>query len=123
MKKKFIIVTSVIFVLLSVCFYILKTYLPAYRFVTLETGNLLMAILTLSSYFIVQKQIDSRPQAFVRGVYSASFLKLMVCMVSILVYVLLNRANIHKPSVFVLFGIYAIYTTAETLLLSKLAKE
>jgi len=67
----------------------------------------------------VNKQVDSRPQAFVRGVYSASFLKLMVCMVSILVYVLLNRTHIHKPSVFVLFGIYAVYTVVETWVLSK----
>lgn len=123
MKVQFIIVTLVIFVLLSAFFYALKIYAPAYHFVALEVGNAIMATLSLSSYFIVKKQIDSRPQAFVRGVYSASFLKLMVCMVSILVYVLLNRTSIHKPSVFVLFGIYALYTTAETLLLSKLARE
>jgi Ca2+/Na+ antiporter len=101
----------------------MKVYAPQYHFVALETGNLIMAILTISSFFIVKNQIDSRPEAFVRGVYSASFLKLMVCMVSILVYVLLNRSHIHKGTVFVLFGIYAIYTVAETLLLSKLAKE
>jgi Ca2+/Na+ antiporter len=58
----------------------------------------------------------------VRGVYSASFLKLMVCMVSLLVYVMLNRATIHKPTVFVLFGIYAVYTIAETILLSRIVK-
>ena len=123
MKRQFIIVTVIIFILLSIVFYAMKIYAPAYHFVALETGNGVMAILTLSSYFIVKKQIEGRPQAFVRGVYSASFLKLMVCMVSILVYVLLNRSHIHKASVFVLFGIYTIYTVAETILLSKLARE
>ena len=115
--------TIVIFVLLSAAFYAMSIYAPQYHIMALEAGNVIMAVLTLSSYLIVKRQIDNRPAAFVRGVYSASFLKLMVCMVSILVYVLLNRTHIHKASVFVLFGIYAIYTTAETLLLSKLARD
>ena len=123
MKKQYIIVTLIIFIALSGAFYVLKLYMPTYHFIALETGNGIMAILSLSSYFIVKKQMDSRAQAFVRGVYSASFLKLMVCMVAILVYVLINRTHIHKESVFILFGIYAVYTVAETLLLSKLARE
>ena len=82
-----------------------------------------MAILSISAYLMVQKQMDNNnPQAFVRGVSGASFLKLMVCMVSILVYVLLNRAHIHKPSVLIMFGIYAVYTIMETILLSKLVR-
>lgn len=123
MKKQFPIVIVIIFVLLTVLFFAMRSFAPAYHFVALETANGLMALLSLSSYFIVRKQIDSRPQAFVRGVYSASFLKLMVCMVAILVYVLLNRARIHKPSVYILFGIYALYTIVETWILSKLARE
>ena len=122
MRSRFVIITVIIFILLSVVFYALKIYAPEYNFVVLESGNVLLAVLSLSSYFIVEKQKESRPQAFVRGVYSASFLKLMVCMVSILVYVLLNRSHIHKPTVFVLFGIYAIYTISETLVLSKLVR-
>jgi hypothetical protein len=119
MKKLFIILTIVLFVVLAITFFAMRTYAPAYHFAALETGNAIMAGLSLVTFMIVNKQVDSRPQAFVRGVYSASFLKLMVCMVSILVYVLLNRTHIHKPSVFVLFGIYAVYTVVETWVLSK----
>lgn len=120
--KKFIIVVVLIFVLLSALFYWLRTAAPQFHFVALESGNTIMALLSLSSYFIVRNQMNGNPQAFVRGVYSASFLKLMVCMISILVYVLLNKAQIHKPSVFALFGIYAVYTVTETWLLSKIVK-
>jgi hypothetical protein len=124
MSKKFIVLTVVVFVLLTALFYAMHTtFAPAFHFGALEGANIIMALLTLSSYIIVTKQIDSRPEAFVRGVYGASFLKLMVCMVSILVYVLLNRKQLHKPSVFVLFGIYAIYTAIETAMLSKMARE
>src|ERR1035438_2209713 len=113
MRKQFVIAIITIFVLLTALLYAMKIYLPEYHFYALETGNTIMALLSLVTYLLIDKQIDSRPQAFVRGVYSASFLKLMVCMISILVYVLLNRASIHKPSVFVLFGIYAIYRSEE----------
>ena len=123
MTGRYVTVTLIVFVLLSAIFFALRTYAPEFHFVDLEIGNVVMAGLSLMSYFIVKKQMDGRPQAFVRGVYSASFLKLMVCMVSILVYVLLNRAHIHKPSVFVLFGIYIVYTIMETWLLSKLVRE
>jgi hypothetical protein len=123
MKKQFPLMIAIIFVLLTVVFFAMRTFAPVYHFVALETANGIMALLSLSSYLIVRKQVDSRPEAFVRGVYSASFLKLMVCMIAILVYVLLNRARIHKPSVFVLFGIYAVYTIVETWILSKLARE
>src|ERR1700755_1205443 len=122
MKTRFIITTIIVFVLLSVGFYMLHIYKPDYSFVTLECGNVVMALLSLSTYLIVEKQKTARPQAFVRGVSSASFLKLMVCMVSILVYVLLNKSHIHKPSVFVLFAIYTVYTIIETSALSKLVR-
>jgi len=120
--NRFIIVTLIIFAALSAVFYALKVYAPEFHFAALEAGNVIMAVLALSSYFIVKKQMNDNPQAFVRGVYSASFLKLMVCMVSIFAYVLLNRSHIHKPSVFVLFGIYGVYTIMETLLLTKIVR-
>ncbi len=123
MKKRFVILTLIIFILLSGLFISMHFYAPQYQVYALETSNVIMAILSLSSYLMVQKSLSNNPQAFVRGVSGASFLKLMVCMVSILVYVLLNRSHIHKPSVFIMFGIYAVYTIMETILLSKLVRE
>jgi hypothetical protein len=123
MRSKFIIASVIIFVVLSAGFYALKIYAPDYSFITLECGNLLMVLLSLGTFLMVARQKKSRPHAFVRGVSSASFLKLMVCMVAMLVYVLLNRSHIHKPSVFVLMGIYAVYSIMETSALSKLVRE
>jgi hypothetical protein len=123
MKKQFTLIIVAIFLVLTAIFVAMKAYAPAYHFVALESANGIMALLSLTSYYLVRKQMDSRPEAFVRGVYSASFLKLMVCMIAILVYVLLNRAHLHKASVFILFGIYALYTIVETWILSKLARE
>ncbi len=96
--------------------------MPDYSLVVMETGNIVMAVLSLTSFMLVKKQSGKNAAAFVRGVSGASLLKLMVCIVGVLVYGMINRANIHKPTIFVLMAIYAVYAAAETILLSKMAR-
>ena len=123
MKRNFIIAATVIYLLLSLLFVAMRKYAPEYQFAVLETGNTIMFVLSFVTYMMVAKTTVDRPQVFVRSVYASSFLKLMVCMMSLLVYVMLNRSNIHKPSVFALFGIYAVYTITETWILSRLVRD
>lgn len=123
MKKYFIPVIGLIFVALSLIFLGMRTYLPQYNFTVLITGNIVMAVLSVITFYMVTMQMKKKPDAFVRGVYASSFLKLFVCIVAILVYAIVNKPNVHKPTLFVLFGIYAVYSVAETMLLSRLAKE
>ena len=122
MKKQFIVTFALIFISLTIGLYLLQYFLPAYHFSLLETGNAILFGLSMLAFFLVNNQIGRTEGAFMRGVSGASFLKLMVCMVTILIYVVSNRATLHKPSIFVLFGIYAAYTISETVLLSKLAR-
>ncbi len=122
MKNNFIVVIIVLFAVLSGLFYLLETRAPQYDLGLLMGGNILMALLTVAGYGIVRKQLNSRPEAFVRGVYGATFMKLLVCIGAILVYALVNKPHVHKPSLFMAFGIYAIYTVFETMMLSKMAK-
>ena len=123
MKNKFIIVMLVMFVAISAILHFVEQNDHAYRFTVLESGNLIMAALCIGSLIIVMRQLGKAPAAFIRGVMGASFLKLMVCMIAVLVYVMLNRQHIHKPTVFILLGIYAVYAAVETVMLSKLARE
>ncbi len=125
MRKKYLLSILSVFVVLSIVFCTMRFYMniPYAHFAVLETGNTIMALLALVTYTMIMKQKEKSPQAFVRGVSAASFLKLMVCMVSILIYILVNRSDVHKPTVFMLFGIYAVYTIIETWLLSKSARE
>jgi Ca2+/Na+ antiporter len=123
MKTKFTLLPASVFSILSVLFYTIHQSNPLFSLTVLMGGNILMALLTLITYFIVKKQVDERPQAFVRGVYSGTFLKMMVCLIAIVIYAMLNRTTLHKPTLFVLFGIYAIYTVLETAVLMKLAKK
>ena len=123
MKKNFISAILIVFIALSALFYALHQSAPEYSFALLMGGNILMLVLSVAGHLIVMNQVNGRPQAFVRGVYASSFLKLMVCMAGIVGYALINRPNIHKPSLFMLFGIYVIYSIIETWLLSKMARE
>lgn len=123
MKNKFILIIVIVFVVLTAVCYLMSVQMPKFKFPVLMTGNVVMAGLTLATHAMVMSQLKRRPAAFVNGVRGASFLKLMVCMIALVAYVMLDRANIYKPVIFVLFGIYAIYSVMETWLLSGLARD
>jgi uncharacterized membrane protein len=122
MQKTYVIVILTIAALISVGAWATNIYYPAFSLSLLLGANLLLAGLSLTSGFIVFKTIHERPQAFVRGVYSGTLLKLFVCMAAMLIYILANKTEIYKPAIFLLFGVYAVYTTAETIMLSNSAK-
>ncbi len=122
MTNKFILSIAAVFIVLSIAFYVLNRAIPQFNFGVLMTGNGLMALLSIISCFLVKKQVDQRAQAFVRGVYSGTFLKMFVCIIAIAIYALVYKATLHKPTLFVLFGIYAVYTAIETALLMNMAK-
>ncbi len=122
MNRTFIIAVGIVFAALTAIFFYMKTAAPDFRFNVMMGGNILMLILSTASYFMVTQQIKNRPQAFIRGVYSGTFLKLFVCMASVMLYVMINKKDIHKPTLFVLFGIYAVYSVVETTILSKMAR-
>lgn len=123
MKKSFLIAMLVIFVALTVAFKALQIVYPQYHTVALHSANFLMLALSYIAYVLINKKIDNRPHAFVQGVYSASLLKLMVCMMAMLIYIFINRDTLHKPTIFVLMGIYAVYSAAETILVSGTARK
>ena len=122
MKLSSLFPTLIVFAVLSAVFLWMRGPLPEYRTALLMTGNGLMALLSIIGQLMVRRQLSQRPQAFVRGVYGATLMKLMVVMGSLLVYLVINRADLHKPSVFMLFGIYVVYTVIETLQMSRLAR-
>jgi succinate dehydrogenase hydrophobic anchor subunit len=122
MKQRFLVTTIVLFVLLTAVFFLLHQQAPEYDFKALMAGNIIMAILSIVSFSLITKQLNKTPQAFVRGVFSSTFLKLFVCMIGVLTYAMVNKPNTHKASIFILLGIYAVYTVTETLMVSKIAR-
>jgi hypothetical protein len=122
MTRLYIIIMTAIFCLLTAALYAVHIIWPTYNFVLLEAGNALVYTLSIISFLVVLKQLKQSPMAFTRGVTGASFLRLMVYMVALVVYISINRATLHKPSIFVFFGLYAVFTAVETVLLAQIAK-
>lgn len=123
MKKRFIIATVASFIIIGGGLFGLRTAAPEYSFELLSIGNLVLFALSLISFILVTRQDQHHASSFIRGVYASTFMKLMICMVAIVTYIALNKDNIHKPSIFVLFGIYAVYSIIETMSLSKIARQ
>jgi hypothetical protein len=122
MNKRIPVVIALLVVLVAGMIVMLGSFDPKFHVNALHIANIIMAILSFAAYSLLNKPIAGKPHAFVRGVYSASLLRMMVCMVGVLVYVVINRNSIHKQSVFAMFGIYAVYSATETILLSKTAR-
>lgn len=123
MKKRFLAAILIVFVVLSLLLYGIWNVKPELRYDVVMIGNGTMALLSIASFFLTTKDLHGNPNAFVRGAISSSFLKLFVCVVGVVVYAMLNKDNVHKPSLFILFGIYAVYSVVETRLLTRMAKQ
>lgn len=123
MRRQFVVAMIIVLLVLDISFRVLKIYASEFHISALQIANILMALLSMAAYALVNNRKVGNPQAFVRGVLSASLLKLMVCMFAMLAYVVLNRSTIHKPTVFMLMGVYAVYSAVETIILSRTAKK
>jgi ABC-type transport system involved in multi-copper enzyme maturation permease subunit len=95
----------------------------AFDLTALMAANIIMLALSLAAWAMLRKSVAERPQAFVRGVYGATMLRLFVCLIGIMTYALMIRAHLHKPTLFVMFGIYMAYTIIETAAFSRTAKK
>src|SRR6188768_349586 len=103
--------------------YLLHQSNPAFDFVALIGADAIMLLLSLAAWAMLRKNVAERPQAFIRGVYGATLLRLFVCLTAVLTYALMNREHLHKPTLFVMFGIYMAYTVIETVVFSRVAKK
>jgi hypothetical protein len=122
MKNTLVITNFILFITVGIALYFLQKSMPLLPLLALEIGNGIMFGIAFIAHMLVLKQLDNNPSAFVRGVSGASLLKIMICMFGMLIYIVLNRNTLYKPTIFVFFGIYAVYTVVETILLSKIAR-
>lgn len=122
MKNRFYITVIALHTVILLALIALRQSRPEFDPWLLFGGNAVLALLSIISYALVQKQMHDRAQAFVRGVSSGMFLRLFVVGGGLVVYVFLNKDHIHKPSLFVLMGLYVVYTAIETIVLQQLAR-
>ncbi len=118
MTDKFIFWLAAVFAVITGTLFILKEGWLAtmgVHFPILMIGNIVLALVTLVSYSTSRKGLTAEnPNVFVRSVYASTLSKLMLCVVGIAAYVIANRSQVSKATIFILLFFYLVYTVLET---------
>ena len=87
-------------------------------------GNLILVAATLLSFLLYRKSLRSdKPQTFLKFIYGGMFLKMMICLIAALVYIVVYGQNVNKAALFVCMFLYFLYTFVEVSILLRLSKE
>lgn len=122
MKKIYILSHLLVAIFLALAIYFIHEKFPLFDAKALWIGNIILLGLSLLSLKMIKTSEGKSAQGFVNGVYASSLLKIVICSISILLYVLLNKQGLHKPTVFTLLGMYFFYTMLDGSMLSNMNK-
>jgi hypothetical protein len=87
-------------------------------------GNLVLFAATALSFFLFSRSLGSRNgQAIVRTVYTGVLSKMMVCLLTVFIYISIAGKGVNKAGIFGCMFLYLLYTTAEVAILMKLSKQ
>lgn len=83
------------------------------RVPVLLAGDAILFLATTVSLLVFAGGSDKNPHAFVRGVYGGVMVKMFVCLLAVLVYAMIARANVNRNGVIGCFVLYIVYTYFE----------
>lgn len=87
-------------------------------------GNLILFIVTLISFFIGRKGLQSgNAQHFVRSVYLSFILKFFILLAAAFAYIMIAKKEVSKASLITCMCLYLVYTFFEVSILMKMAKQ
>lgn len=86
-------------------------------------GNLLLFAVTLASFWLTKKSFSNpNPNAFVRAIYGSFMIKFFICAGVAFAYIMAAGKEVNKPALFIIMGLYVIYTTLEVAALTKMLR-
>ena len=87
-------------------------------------GNLILFIATMLSLYLYQRAMTHvSTQGFLRNAYSGLLVKLVICLVSVAIYAMVEKANLNRQGVFACVFFYFIYSVIEMRSLMRWNKE
>jgi hypothetical protein len=87
------------------------------------TANLIFFIVSVLVFLMQRKALaNPNPHAFVRSVMGGMMLKMFVCIIAVIVYVMAAGKSYNKPGVFASLFLYLIYLVVEVAVIMKLNK-
>ena len=96
---------------------------PGFSLKSLLIGEGILLVIFLLSVVVVTRKMAARPGQFVTGVTGATFLKMLLVIGLVLMYVTVLRSYFHKPTVFVWMGMYLVFSIVEAAVLSARARQ
>ena len=89
----------------------------------LSGGNLFIYAVTIVSLHLLSRGLNAEnTHSFLRNAYSGILLKLMACAVAAFIYILSAGKNINKPAIFLMMGLYLVYSFVEMSIIMKQSK-
>lgn len=83
-------------------------------------GNLVLFLATFLSYLFALRGLKSgNVHAFIRSVYASIMVKFFICLLAALIYIIIYKATLNKPALFICMGLYLVYTSMEVMILTK----
>jgi hypothetical protein len=125
MNVKYYLKLGLFFVLVNIFIFIFKSYLQANNIDTnvLIIGNLLIFFVCISSLMLQHKAMQTTTNAsFTLLVYVSIFGKLLICAIVAFVYIK-NATVVSKNAIFILMGVYLVYTILEILGILTITKD
>lgn len=114
-----------LFVVLMVLFIAARNWLAQYGMNpdVLFIGNGILVVVTLISlHFHIKGFLHKNVQVFFRSVYGALMIKMFICAGTVIIYAMMARKNINKPSLFICIALYFIYSFLEVRMIFRLLK-
>ena len=123
MALKKLVPLFIVYILFSILFFSAQSLLIKFGVDknVLLIANSLFFTLGVITFFIQYKALQhSNPNVFIRSVMSVMMIKMFVCIIAVLIYVLSFRDSYSKPSIFAGVILYFVYLTVEVNVMLKL---
>jgi hypothetical protein len=122
MKRNYLIQFSALSILLLIAGFMLSGDEGMFTRLVIP-GILVLAVIHLITFFIVARNTtNENPNYFVRAVMGGTFLKFFLCIIAVGLLLFSQQKQLHKPDLYVLMFVYALYTVLETITLSRMAR-
>lgn len=95
-----------------------------FDYTVLVFGNLMIFGISFLSYWMAVKGLTTKNNhAFFRWVYGSIMIKLFLLAGVAFIYIVMNKKEVNKPSLFFCMGLYIIYTFIEVSALMRVNKQ
>ena len=124
-RSKILLPLLALFLLLAIAIVVIGLIFPDsgvdYR--VLMGANCIFFLASLVVFRMQRKAMENvNPHVFVRSVMAGVMIKMFICVIAVIIYVLLIGKAFNKPGVFIALVLYLVYLCVEVAVLMKLNK-